>query len=273
MNKKKLNDINKKLNNKLKKQTKAILPHFDEKAIHNIRVCYKKLRAFLRMLSQQKGSTDSIKISNKLKACFKMTGSIRDIQLQQQLILKAVKNKEIKKPTMYLSLLQNESDQLKEELLKIAATKTVIENSRKIAVLLPNKFSIKKFRSFLNKQWDIIDTILLSGNLSDDNIHTIRKSIKDIFFNLKIYEKTKHGMLTVGIWKGKDEAYFSALLSELGNFQDRCTGIGFLRANRIGSLNKQNKETLNEIKKEWLKEKTAIKKMLVKRLKNELLLH
>jgi hypothetical protein len=46
-----------------------------------------------------------------------------------------------------------------------------------------------------------------------------------------------------------------------------------LRANRIGSLNKQNKETLNEIKKEWLKEKTAIKKMLVKRLKNELLLH
>jgi hypothetical protein len=221
------------------------------------------------MLSFQKGNAGSIKISNKLKAIFKIAGSIRDVQLQQKRILKAAKSKEIKKPTMYLSLLQKESDQIKEELLKIIATKAVTENRQKTEALLPDKFSIKKFRYFLSQQWDIIDTILQSGNLSDDNIHTIRKRLKDIFFNLKIYEKTKHGMLTNGIWRGKDEAYFTALLIELGNAQDKFTGISFFRNKGINKLNKQNQEQVNKIKKVWQKEKAVSKKALSLRLKND----
>jgi CHAD domain-containing protein len=271
MNNNQLYAINSKLHSNLLKQTKAIITDIDEEAIHKLRVSYKKLRAFLRMLSLQKGSAASIKISSKLKAIFTLAGSIRDIQLQQKRILQAAKNKEIKKPTMYLSLLQKESDQLKEELLKIAATKTVLKNCKKTTALLPDKFSIKRFRIFLQQQWDIIDTIILSGNLSDENIHTIRKCIKDIFFNLKIYEKTKHGMLTYSIWRGNDEAYFTALLIDLGNFQDKFTGISFLKAKRINHLNKHNREQLNKIKILWIKEKAVIKKELVLRLKNELI--
>jgi hypothetical protein len=96
--------------------------------------------------------------------------------------------------------------------------------------------------------------------------------LKDIFFNLTIYEKTKHGMLTNSIWRGKDAAYFTSLLTELGNFQDKFTGISFLNAKCIKSLIKQNREQLNEIKKVWLKEKAAIKNTLVKQLKTDLLM-
>ncbi len=269
MNKKELNQISNKLHNKLIEQTKAMLFDFDEEVIHKLRVTHKKLRAFLRMLSHQKVKENSIIISNKLKASFKLAGSIRDIQIQQQRILKAVKNREIKKPTMYLFLLQKEMALQKEKLLKILTTKIIAANSKHTTAALPNRFSIKLFRGFLLQHWKNIDAILLSKKLSDDDIHSIRKSIKDILYNLKIYEKTKHGMLTNSIWKGKDEAYFSALLTELGQFQDRFTGILFLNAKRINKLDKHSKAQINTIKKIWQKEKSTLKKTLLLRLKND----
>ena len=271
MNKKQLYRFNSKLHNKLKKQAKAILVDVDVEGLHKLRVAYKKLRAFLRMLSLQKKATVSIKISNKLKACFKKAGSIRDILLQQQNLLKAVKDKEIKKPASYLTLLQKESDQLKKELQKIVSIKAVTSNYKKTSALLPDKLSIKKFRNFLQQQWAIIDAIILSGSLSDENFHSIRKSLKDIFLNLNIYEKTKHGMLTNSIWRGKDTAYYTALLKELGNLHDIFTGISLLRIKLIKDLNKQNLAQLDKIKKVWQKQKATIKKTLITRLKTELL--
>ena len=271
MNKKQLYLINSKLHNKLKKQIKAIFIDVDVEGLHNLRVAYKKLSAFLLMLSLQKKGTVSIKISNIVKDCFKKAGIIRDILLQQQHLLKAVKAKEIKKPASYLNLLQKESDQLKEELLKIVATKAVAYNYKKTSALLPDKFSIKKFRNFLQQQWDIIDAIILCERLSDENIHSIRKNLKDIFFNLTIYEKTKHGILINSIWRGKDAAYYSTLLTELGNSHDIFTCISLIRIKLVKDLNKQNLEQLNKIKKVWQKQKATIKKTLITRLKTELL--
>jgi hypothetical protein len=94
------------------------------------------------MLAQQKRSAGCIKISNSIKDSFKIAGSIRDIQLQLRRILQATKNKEIKKPILYFSILQKESDQLKKKLLKIAVTSIVTKNCKKTAALLPDKFSI-----------------------------------------------------------------------------------------------------------------------------------
>jgi hypothetical protein len=54
-------------------------------------------------------------------------------------------------------------------------------------------------------------------------------------------------MLTNSIWRGKDEAYFTSLLTELGNYQDKFTGITFLNAKRIKNLNTQTREQLIEI--------------------------
>ena len=191
--------------------------------------------------------------------------------MQQQHLLKAVKAKEIKKPDSYLNLLQKESDLLKEELLKIVTTKAVAYNYKKTSALLPDKFSIKKFRNFLQQQWDIIDAIILCERLSDENIHSIRKNLKDIFFNLTIYEKTKHGILINSIWRGKDAAYYSTLLTELGNSHDIFTCISLIRIKLVKDLNKQNLEQLNKIKKVWQKQKATIKKTLITRLKTELL--
>ena len=96
---------------KLNKYIKKISEHFNEEAIHQFRVEYKKLRAFFRMISQQHDTAGEIKISKKLKKGYNISGSIRDLQLQQQRIISATKQ-ELKKPKAYLTLLQKEIDKI-----------------------------------------------------------------------------------------------------------------------------------------------------------------
>ncbi|MEJ0105929.1 MAG: hypothetical protein WDO19_26740 [Bacteroidota bacterium] len=37
-------------------------------------------------------------------------------------------------------------------------------------------------------------------------------------------------ILAMSIWKGKNEAWFNALLDELGNFQDKYTSVALLKS-------------------------------------------
>ena len=248
---------------KLKKHIKKVSEDFDVEAIHQFRVEYKKLRAFLRMISQQHETAGEIKISKKLKKGYNISGSIRDLQLQQQRILEATKQ-ELKKPQAYLTLLQKEIDKLKPELSEIFLEKPATESKKKTDAFIPDEFPLNSFRNFVQKKWAVVYAIIVSGHFSDDNIHAIRKSLKDLFYNLKIYEGVEHELLSLSIWKGKDEQYFNKLLDELGSFQDKCTAIALLKSYWLNSLHTYNRELLEQIKKGWIKDKVSMKQLLVK---------
>jgi len=254
---------------KLKKHFKHIIHGFDAETIHQFRVEYKKLRAFLRMISQQHEAEGEIKISKKLKKGYNISGSIRDLQLQLQRILEATKQ-ELKKPQAYLSLLQKEIDKLKPELSEIFLNNPIAESKKKTEASIPDEFSLNSFRNFILKKWGAIYAIILSGHFSDDNIHAIRKSLKDLFYNLKIYEGVEHELLSLSIWKGKDEQYFNKLIDELGSFQDKCTAIALLKSYWLNSVNKYNRELLERIKKGWIKDKVSMKQLLIKKLKTDI---
>ena len=212
------------------------------------RLEYKKLRAFLRMISQQHETAGEIKISKKLKKGYNISGSIRDLQLQQQRIMAATKQ-ELKKPQAYLTLLQKEIDKLKPELSEIFLEKPAAESKKKTDALIPDEFPLNSFRNFVHKKWAVVYAIIVSGYFSDDNIHAIRKSLKDMFYNLKIYEGVEHELLSLSIWKGKDEQYFNKLLNTMGSFQDKCAAIALLKSYWLNSLNNYNRELLEQIKK------------------------
>jgi len=254
---------------KLKKHIKKVSEDFDVEAIHQFRVEYKKLRAFLRMISQQHETAGEIKISKKLKKGYNISGSIRDLQLQQQRIMAATKQ-EFKKPQAYLTLLQKEIDKLKPELSEIFLEKPAAESKKKTDALIPDEFPLNSFRNFVQKKWATIYAIIASRHFSDDNIHAIRKSLKDLFYNLKIYGGVEHELLWLSIWKGKDEQYFNKLLDELGIFQDNCTAIALLKPYWLNSLNKYNRELLERIKKGLIKDKVSMKQLLVLQLKTDI---
>ena len=266
MNKEQIKHITNIHYRKIKKHLKRIAEDFDAEAIHEFRVEYKKLRAILRMIARENETAGELKISKKLKKAYTISGSMRDLQLQQQRILEATKQ-EPKKPQAYLNLLQKEIDNLKPEQAEICLEDPVAESKKKTNASIPDEFQVTGLHSFIQKKWMAINAIIVSGHFSDDNIHAIRKSLKDLFYNLKIYKGVEFNILSQRIWRGKDEKYFNQHLDELGKFQDKCMAIALLKSYWLNSLNTYNRELLERVKKVWIKDKVAMKQMLVKKLK------
>ena len=186
--------------------------------------------------------------------------------MQQQRILEATKQ-ELKKPQAYINLLKREIEKLTPELIEIFLEKPVTASKKKTDASIPDEFHSNSFRNFVRKKWADVYAIIVSCHFSDDNIHAIRKSLKDLFYNLKIYGCVELELSSLSIWKGKDEEYFNKLLEQLGSFQDKCAAIGLLKSYWLSDLNTYNQEIMERVKKGWVKDKMRMKKMLVKELK------
>lgn len=247
----------------LKKYFKQIIPGLDVEKIHQFRIAYKKLRAFLRMLSQDQDNANPIKIAKNLKKSYHIAGAIRDLQLQRMRIADATKRK-LKKTPAYLILLQQEIKTLAQQLDSISLEKPVTGCKKKTDPLLPKHFPVKRFKNFVNGKWAAIYPIISSRRISDVNIHFIRKSLKDLFYNGKIYKETKQEPGALLLWKEKE---IDQLLDELGIFQDKCAAIALLKSYGFSSLNESNQQLLEGMQIEWIKDKLALKKLLIKKLK------
>jgi CHAD domain-containing protein len=267
MNREQVKQISDSRYRKLIKYGKKIAEHFDVEDIHQFRVEYKKLRAFFRMLSY---SDDEIKIAKELKESYTIAGTIRDMQLQQVRMLEATAN-EPKKPLAYLTLLQNEIGKLQPDLIELFAGNAIQKSKKKTDVLLPALFPVSHFQNFIHRKWEAITAILASGYFSDDNIHAIRKMLKDLFYNLKEYTGSEYDVLGASIRKGREDKYFDTLLEELGNFQDQCIAIALLKSWWLNDMKTYNKQLLEKVKKQWIKNKISTKQALVKKMKADLL--
>ena len=210
-------------------------------------------------------------ISKNLKAAYRVSGAIRDLQLQQQRIRKATRH-DVIKPKAYLSLLQKEINKLKPRLVAILSTNPVDKSKQKTDAIIPHAFSENKFRDFVHKKQGAIFEIIAAGHFTDTNIHAIRKSLKDLFYNFEIDGLAGQGILAHGIWKGKDDRYFAGLLDELGQFQDQCIAIALIKPGWLNILPPNNHTQLERIRKVWMKDKLEKKHLLVKKLTNELAL-
>ena len=114
----------------LKKRFKLVIPDFDQEGIHQFRVAYKKLRAFLRVISQANKNSGSIKIYNTVKKAYKVSGNIRDLQLHRTQILETTKGGSLK-PAAYLALVGKEIDKQKLRLAGIFLKRPFRKHGRK----------------------------------------------------------------------------------------------------------------------------------------------
>ncbi len=256
-----INGQYRKLQNHLKKIDKEL----NSEDIHQFRVEFKKLRAFLRMLSVKREIADEINLSKKLKTCYRITGLIRDFQLQQERIANIV-TLQSEKTKAYNKQLQEEIENLKPGLSEHFSENPVFESKQKTKAGLPDEFHLRDFKIFIQKKWNVINGIIASGHFSDENIHTIRKNLKDLMYSVKIYSDLGINIPAVYALKGNDNEYFNLLLEELGYFQDKCTAIALMKIHWLDRLNKYDRELLESIKKIWMKEKTSAKQKLIRKL-------
>ncbi|MES1225100.1 MAG: CHAD domain-containing protein, partial [Bacteroidota bacterium] len=210
---------------------------------------YKKLRAFLRMLKDQDKGTQKITVSKQLKKCYRCLGDIRDLQLQQQGFRKITWQHRIEKQTA-INLLQKKINHLKSKFLKDFTVKIIHRSVAKNKSALPSSFPLSGFRNYVAGKWHVIHGICTHDPLTDEDIHAIRKNLKDLFYNAELY---RHLSLDIQIPKH--------LLDELGNFQDRCRTISLL-----DKMPGKKLALPAHIKTDWLKQKQNSKLLLLKHI-------
>ncbi len=249
---------------KLKRLIHDMIPGFETETIHQFRVNYKKLRAYLRMLASKHPGGNKIPISKNIKNCYRICGKFRDLQLQQ-LRINQVESIET---TPYCALLNHESERLKpllEECISEMNTRTC---KKKMADDLPESFTAEDFTKYADKLIVEINTWALSDHFTDDEIHSLRKLLKDLMYNISLYKGAEQKILSTQIFKEINEKEIEILLNELGEFQDKCRSIDLISLYWLNQLNSKSQQELSGIRKKWIKEKSAMRKKLEQRIKN-----
>ena len=160
---------------------------FETEAIHKLRVEYKKLRAFLRMISNEMPPHKKIKIPGKLKKAYAIAGSIRDLQLQQKSVLGITGERE-KKIKSYLKLLEHQVRILQSQFRDTPVEKSIIKSIEKTGKLTFEKINTIVAGKFIDDNCAAVISIITSQNFNDTNMHATRKYLKDIFYTMQKLE-------------------------------------------------------------------------------------
>lgn len=262
----------KSLYGKLINNIKQILPSFDPEAIHQFRVCYKKFRAFLRLILYLQYSISLYRIPGKLRKIYKVSGVLRDLQMQE-LRIKDVAKREIKNPKVYIGFLSMEIEKNEKLLYRRIQKISISKLTGKSFYFIPAELNVNQCMQYVESIFSEVYSFLFSDFLLDREIHVIRKRLKDLFYILEIFSKNEKEQLLEKKLKGKGWQYFTELLEELGNFQDRCTAIAILRSYSKCHFIDFSEELLNTLLVKWVEEKVYLKQMLFKKLKADFLIN
>lgn len=235
--------------------------------IHHFRVEIKKLTMLLHALSSSQNHSNKMKLPKKMNKFYTTIGAIRNIRLQQNRIIELVNNSGEAKPSTYLGLLNNEA------IKKIQKTKiicrsmndltkqeTKFENTFKKK---PKTVSIKRF--LLGELKMLSKQMPLSNTMSDKKFHSIRKIFKDILYAMPYINKK--GQTYLPDWMS-NQTKLNSLTNLLGDFQDTCTGLKFLRSYYLKKVTRNERILLLNIKKGWKNKKKEIKNRFCSQLKN-----
>lgn len=252
---------------RLNKQGQLLLQQFDAEAVHHFRVDYKKLRAFLRMMAFAPGAGGEIKLSKQLKNIYRKAGELRELQLQLQRTSSTTGENKQSSPR-YTRLLKAEIEKLKPALHEMFDAAPVKACKRETDPLLPASFLPVHFKKYAQRQWLLTANNIRAPRYNDDTLHSIRKLLKDLFYNLENYKGLARQQLSVSVCREKDEAYFGELLTALGSFQDLCNAIALLRAYWLLQLPAAERQRLENLKLQWISEKKRQRVLLVKQLRS-----
>lgn len=195
---------------RLKKLNHQVKKRFAKKPIHLFRVQYKKLRAFLRLLSLETGTP--IKLPRKLKKMYRLAGKIRDRQIQHKTFPVPGQDKKEKGwyPTpeeqkQFLS--QSELSSIEKELIK----------------KLPQSLSTETIKTFFKQKQETIHQLLQKKEKKDEDLHLVRKHLKDLIYIIQLFTEELKQPLPFRFWNRAENKMADALAHQLGLFNDSCT--------------------------------------------------
>lgn len=251
----------------LRKLCDRIPGHFEEEDIHDWRVNYKKLRAFLRMVTT--GIDGHLPVmTSEFKKIYAAAGQVRELQLFLA-TLKSSATLDLKALPVYHHHLEKQLFAAKEEFIKRTDVFSFEKETDRWMLMLPEYLNDKTVRDFVQKKITAIRLLLLVTE-EDEHLHSIRKNLKDIIYNIRTFGNVWGISFPVIGWKS--EKQLAEIAEELGAYNDRCNALVHFEENILATLPEEETLLLQKHRDSLLLEKNIFREQLLAQLKELILL-
>lgn len=204
---------------KLENLLKDTLKDFDKDCIHKFRLEIKKLKAVMQLVHTAHKSFDNKKKYGVISPIYKDLGAIRETQIQQEGFNENSKNYKAAFRKRYKKLLDEELLQRQDVVLG-NFDESIIKSLKKIKRQIKNalkNMSSNDFKNYFKSRVSKLRKTFDSIDFSDKKMHSMRKLIKEIKFNIRYKHKLAEK------WLSKyniSSAILEDLQKLLGQWQD-----------------------------------------------------
>jgi len=222
----------------------------DKDAIHILRVHFKKLRAVIRLSKLEYKKRQRPHIPGALKELYRQAGKVRDRQLHFDRI-KSYYEQDPDKPIAYLDHLSREISAGQDKLHKAIDTFPFDEVRSELTGHLPRRLHKSTFRAFFRRQKERYEELAPQA-YTDDEIHSVRKCIKDILYN----DELKHPPVKGPGHKEKKE--FKYIEDTVGEYNNLRMDLSLLH-DHLGP-SEPGSSKLRLLEKVWRQKKRLLKR-------------
>ena len=197
----------------LKNHYTGIERHLDPEAIHQFRVEYKKLRAFLRLL--QFRSRKKIRLPKSLKKVYAKSGLVREFQILLS------DPKALKRISLHGSApVKQQLRTAARELERVMRPGLLQDAEKKLVNELPDILEEKTINNFFRDNMEKAKTLVSTRGSTDEQLHDLRKIMKDLLYNAQLLRKETDQVMPSNLWNRRREKYYEKATHELGDYHD-----------------------------------------------------
>lgn len=243
---------------KLEGRYHDVVERFDVDAIHDFRVEIKKLRAVLRLMSASH-SHHQLKIPGDIKDFYTSIGIVRNLQLHQ-LRMQKMWADSVNKPSQYLEYLHFEEEMQKKRAKELSRTISIAVLQEKVLKTGPTMFTKESPQVFVSQKHTRLQQLVMAPLAGDEELHDIRKTVKDLLYTWKYIEPDAVAILPVPLTSADK---MDALSGSLGDFCDLCVALSLLEVVHTGSVTiEPEKQLLLAVSQQLNEEKLQMKERL-----------
>ncbi|WEK21047.1 MAG: CHAD domain-containing protein [Candidatus Pedobacter colombiensis] len=237
----------------IEKYAKLILAGGDKEAIHQLRIGFKKLRAFLRLAGLKSSAEKRPMIPSELKQIYRYTGKVRDLQLYYHNIFPFYH-----KADSYPHQVLHQIAVAKGTLLTVLKDFRFYKATKRMKKKAPDGVSKRILDKFIQKKTVAIGK-LTGGNIQNGRLHVLKKYLKDVSYTLKVFHTRARKYFPIAGKVNRHE--LDELSNILNEYLDCVVGLTLLNEALSGDLSADDADILKKIKKEWIIKKARTRRL------------
>lgn len=257
MNKEELLQEIRKRVEQLKVYAEGILSRKEAEDTHQFRVTFKKLRALLRCAHVEKDAKQ-LPAYNALKERYSAAGVVRDLWLYNNSLVSIFRREGITN-AQYNKLLTQRTEEAEQNQLSLLSGFSFDQLIEELAGIMPGGLSGDANEDYINEQISAAQA-LIKTDATDEELHTIRKHLKDLMYDQRYLVDDKGKNLL------DHKAELKKITDLLGDYNDRRVMIEKLDAAVHEDIPQDEKAILENVIKDKKRQKDMLKGRLLMQL-------